>query len=82
MQLLGWVPEAYAGDKTAEIKTRLQKLKLLPAALSCSNVRLSPDSTEDFKAQFREYAAFLVRSKNRSVSKKQPQNAISILPTY
>jgi len=59
VQLLGWVQEAYAGDKTVEIKNRLQELKLFPAALSCSNVKLSPDSHGNFTDQFREYAAFL-----------------------
>src|SRR5208282_3690085 len=43
MQLLGWVQEAYAGEKIAELKDRLQKLKLSAAALSCSKVKLRPD---------------------------------------
>ena len=59
VQLLGWVQQAYAGEKTAELKDRLQKLKLSPAALSCSKVKLRPDSPENFTAQFREYADFL-----------------------
>ncbi|MGO8813218.1 MAG: sugar phosphate isomerase/epimerase family protein [Terriglobia bacterium] len=59
VQLLGWVQEAYAGDKIAEIKNRIQELKLFPTALSCSNVRLSPDSPATFTKQFRDYADFL-----------------------
>jgi inosose dehydratase len=59
MQLLGWVQEAYAGEKTAELKDRLKKLKLSAAALSCSKVKLRPDSPEDFTAQFRVYVDFL-----------------------
>jgi len=59
MQLLGWVQEAYAGEKTAELKDRLQKLKLSAAALSCSKVKLRPDSPENFTAEFRVYADFL-----------------------
>jgi inosose dehydratase len=59
VQLLGWVQEAYAGDKIPEIKNRIQELKLFPTALSCSNVRLSPDSPENFTKQFRDYADFL-----------------------
>jgi inosose dehydratase len=59
VQLLGWVQEAYAGEKTSKLKDRLQKLKLSAAALSCSKVKLRPDSPENFTAQFREYADFL-----------------------
>ncbi len=59
VQLLGWVQSVYTGEKIAEIKDRLQKLKLFPAALSCSWVKLRPDSSEDFTAQFRDYAGFL-----------------------
>jgi sugar phosphate isomerase/epimerase len=53
------VQEAYAGDKTAELRDQLQKLKLSAAALSCNKVRLRPDSSEDFTAQFRVYDDFL-----------------------
>jgi inosose dehydratase len=59
MQLLGWVQEAYAGEKTAELKERLKKLNLSAAALSCSKVKLRPDSPENFTAQFRVYVDFL-----------------------
>jgi inosose dehydratase len=59
VQLLGYVQEAYAGDKVAELSGRLQKLNLKAAALSCSKVKLRPDSSEDFAAQFRVYADFL-----------------------
>jgi inosose dehydratase len=59
MQLLGWVQETYAGGKIAELKDRLQKLRLSAAALSCSKVKLSPESPESFADQFRVYADFL-----------------------
>jgi sugar phosphate isomerase/epimerase len=59
VQLLGYVQEAYAGDMVAELKERLQKLNLAAAALSCSKVKLRPDSPEEFTAQFRVYAEFL-----------------------
>ncbi|MGA2984101.1 MAG: sugar phosphate isomerase/epimerase [Terriglobia bacterium] len=59
VQVLGWVQETYAGEKTAELKNRLQKLKLSAAALSCSKVKLLPDNPETFTSQFREYADFL-----------------------
>ena len=59
MQLLGWVQETYAGEKTKELRDRLQKLKLSAAALSCSKVRLRPDSPETFVDQFRVYGDFL-----------------------
>ncbi len=59
VQLLGWVQQAYAGEKIADLKDRLQRLKLSPVALSCSKVRLRPDNPENFKTQFREYANFL-----------------------
>ena len=59
VQLLGWVQEAYAGNKAVELKNRLQKLKLSAAALSCGKVSLRPDSSKDFAAEFRECADFL-----------------------
>jgi inosose dehydratase len=59
VQLLAWVQEAYAGEKAAELKDQLQKLKLSAAALSCTKVSLRPDSPATFTARFREYADFL-----------------------
>lgn len=59
VQLLGWVPEAFAGEKTSQLKDQLQKLKLSAAALSCGKIKLRPDSPETFSVQFREYAGFL-----------------------
>jgi inosose dehydratase len=59
VQMLGWVREAYGGDKTGELKERLRKLQLQPAALSCSKVKLDPAHVEDESGQVREYAAFL-----------------------
>ena len=59
MQFLGWVQEAYAGNKAAELKDRLRSLRLSAAALSCSKVRLCPGSADTSTGQFREYADFL-----------------------
>jgi inosose dehydratase len=59
MQFLGWVQETCAGEKTAELRDQLKKLKLSAAALSCSKVKLRPDGPENFTAQFRVYADFL-----------------------
>jgi len=59
VQLLGWVQEAYSGGKTAELKDRLHRLKLLPAALSCNKVSLRPDRPANPIPKFREYADFL-----------------------
>lgn len=59
VQLLGWVQETFAGEKTAELRDRLQKLKLSAAALSCNKVMLRPGSPETFRDQFRAYADFL-----------------------
>jgi sugar phosphate isomerase/epimerase len=67
VQMLGWVREAYAGDKgektdrTGELKQRLQTLKLFPAALSCSKLKLDPARLKDATASLRDYAAFLQR---------------------
>jgi len=59
VQLLPWVQDAYADAKTAELKDRLQKLKLFPAALSCRGVSLRPDSSATFQAKLQEDADFL-----------------------
>ena len=59
VQLLPWVQDAYAGGRTPELKERLQKLKLFPAALSCRGVSLRPDSSETFQTKFQEDADFL-----------------------
>lgn len=58
VQMLGWVKDAYA-ERVAELKDRLQKLKLQPAVLSCSKLRLDPAQPQDETANLREYAAFL-----------------------
>jgi hypothetical protein len=57
--MLGWVKDAYGGNKTGELKERLLKLRLQPAALSCSKVKLDPVHLQDESGQVREYAAFL-----------------------
>jgi inosose dehydratase len=59
VQMLGWVKDAYGGHKTGELKERLRRLKLQPAALSCSKVKLDPAHLQDESGQVREYAAFL-----------------------
>ncbi len=61
VQMLGWVRDAYAGPKTAELKERLNALKLKPAALSCSGVKLDPAQPSDQIPKVRDYAAFLQR---------------------
>ncbi len=61
VQLLGWVLDAYPGDKVAELKDRLQALHLLPSALSCSRVELNPALLTDQSVKLRAYAAFLKR---------------------
>jgi len=59
VQMLGWVKDAYTGDKAAELRERLLKLRLQPATLSCSKVKLDPARLQDESGQVREYAAFL-----------------------
>jgi inosose dehydratase len=59
VQMLGWVRNAYGGDKAGELKERLVKLRLQPAALSCSQVKLDPAHPQDESGRVREYAAFL-----------------------
>ncbi|HEV2493728.1 MAG TPA: sugar phosphate isomerase/epimerase [Terriglobia bacterium] len=59
LQMLGWVRDANSGDKTVQLKQHLQKLKLYPAALSCSHVKLDPARLVDGTAEFKAYAAFL-----------------------
>jgi len=59
VQMLGWVKDAFGGDKAGELKERLRKLRLQPAALSCSKIKLDPAHLQDESGQVREYAAFL-----------------------
>ena len=59
VQMLGWVKDAYGGGRTGELKERLLQLKLQPAVLSCSKVKLDPAHPQDESGQVREYAAFL-----------------------
>jgi inosose dehydratase len=59
IQMLGWVKDAYAGGRAAELKERLVQLRLQPATLSCSDVKLDPARAEDESGLVREYAAFL-----------------------
>ena len=59
VQMLGWVRHAYSGDKAAELAGRLKTLKLFPAALSCSGMKLAPSRLVDPTTEFRPYAAFL-----------------------
>ena len=57
--MLGWVRDAYAGDRTSEHKERFQKLKLVPTALSRGEVKLEPGSPISTIRKFRDYVAFL-----------------------
>jgi inosose dehydratase len=59
VQMLGWVKDVYGGDQTGQLKERLLKLRLQPAALSCSKVKLDPEHLQDESGKVREYAAFL-----------------------
>ena len=59
VQMLGWVREAYAGPQAGQLKSTLQRLRLRPAALSASGVRLDPARNNDETENFRRYAAFL-----------------------
>src|SRR6266568_8912277 len=59
VQMLGWVRDAYAGEKAAELRQRLETLRLRPTALSCSKAKLDPARLKDETAQLRDYAAFL-----------------------
>jgi len=52
VQMLGWVRDAYSGPKEEELKQRLRALKLEPAALSCSKVRLGPEEATGPSAIF------------------------------
>lgn len=59
VQMLGWVKDAYGSDKTGELKERLLKLRLQPAVVSCSKVKLDPAHLQDESGQVRQYAVFL-----------------------
>jgi len=61
VQLLGWVREDYAGDRTPELRDRLASLKLQPVALSCSGTRLAPEGPGNEAADVRAYAEFFSR---------------------
>ncbi len=61
VQMLGWVRDAYQGSRIAELKERLQTLKLQPVALSCSEVNLNPVQSQDESREFRAYADFFQR---------------------
>lgn len=58
VQILPWVQDAYSGSKTAGLKTRLQKLNLVPVALSCRGVSLSPEHPDTSIDKFREDVEF------------------------
>jgi len=59
IQMLGWAKDAYRGGRASELSEQLKRLKLQPAALSCSKVKLDPARLQDESGQVREYAAFL-----------------------
>jgi inosose dehydratase len=59
VQMLGWVRDAYPGDQAGRLSEQLKRLKLQPAALSCSKVKLDPAQPQDESGQVRAYAVFL-----------------------
>lgn len=59
VQMLGWVRDSYSGDLEPLLEKQLTALKLEPAVLSCSRLRLDPARPDDQTAEFRAYAAFL-----------------------
>ncbi len=61
VQMLGWVRQAFAGDKALALKARLNALNLQAVALSCSEIELNPDGPANEIAQIRAYAAFFQR---------------------
>jgi inosose dehydratase len=61
VQILGWVCDAYQGQKTTELKENLRSLGLQPVALSCSKLHLDPAKEVDELERFRAYADFLQR---------------------
>lgn len=61
VQLLGWVREAFAGDKAKQLRDHLSALRLQPVALSCSGLKLDPGNLADVSVEFRAYASFFKR---------------------
>lgn len=59
VHMLGWVRDAYQGGKIHELREWLQKLKLVPTALSCGGADLEPGRPVDATGRFREYLAFM-----------------------
>jgi inosose dehydratase len=59
VQILGWVRQAYAGEKEVSLRERLERLKLEPAVFSCWDVNLNPDEPEDESQRLRADAEYL-----------------------
>ena len=59
VHMLGWVRDAYPGDKIQELKRRLQRLRLAPTALSCGGTDLEPGTPIGVTGNFRDYVAFM-----------------------
>jgi inosose dehydratase len=59
IQMLGWVAEAYAGDRTAELKDELVRRNLEPVALSSGAVSLDPGDRKSQLERCRRQAEFL-----------------------
>ena len=60
IQMLGWVRDAYPGDRAGELRQQLKSLNLQPAALSCSKIKLDPArAAQDESDLFHAYAVFL-----------------------
>ncbi len=61
VQMLGWVRDAYSGEKFSDLQGELSKLHLDPVALSCSRVKLNPAQDIDQTAEFQAYVNFFKR---------------------
>jgi inosose dehydratase len=53
------VRNAYPGGKIQELKERLQRLRLVPTALSCGGTDLEPGTPLGTIGKFRDYVAFM-----------------------
>lgn len=59
IHMLGWVRDAYQGGKIQELRERLQRLRLVPTALSCGGADLEPGRPMGATGKFRDYMAFM-----------------------
>lgn len=61
VQMLGWVREAYLGPRAEALREHLRRLELEPVTLSCSDVKLDPESSKDETSEVQSYATFFQR---------------------